>query len=134
MQNVKRGFLFVSVVAAILTLAGSALAADLQWEYSTADEAKITGFRILSTDVNLGKTYSASFPDPALRTVKDITTTLHLIPSHEYKFTARAYNLAGESPDSNEVSWAVPPWKPPVDSHPVKIEIPAPASILIFKP
>lgn len=129
----KRAILVVS----ILLIAAGAMAAqryDLQWQYDQADEAKISGFRILYTDVNAGKSYSKSFAEPSRRSIEDIVTALGLIPSHEYRFTCRAYAGEGESPDSNEVSLTVPPWTPPVDRQPVSIEIPAPGTILIYKP
>ena len=119
----------------VLAFAGTAAAADLQWEYSQEDEAKIKGFRIHYKDINLsGTAYKKDFPDPSLREVRDITTTLKLWPSHKYSFTCRAYADTGESGDSNEVSWLVPPWKPGPDVTPIKIEIPAPATIMIFQP
>ena len=123
-------------VAVVLTLASACLAADaaLQWDYSAADQANIAGFRILYTDVNLGKDYTYTLADPAAREVKEITTTLQLIPSHQYSFTCRAYAGVGESADSNMVTWDVPPFVPPGNLSPVKIDVPAPGSILIFLP
>ena len=128
--------LIIPVLLAILVIAPVVQAADatLEWQYAKEDEAKINGFRILYTDVNLGSKYTHTIADPTARSVENITSTLHLIPSHQYKFTCRAYAGEGESPDSNEVTWDVPAFVPPADSHPVTITINAPAKITIQTP
>jgi len=127
----------LAMALAVLFVATPAMAAeriDLAWEYDAAAEARIDGFRILYTDVNTGDEYSYKVPQPSARSVEDIITTMKLIPSHTYRFTCRAYAGEGESDDSNQVQYEVPPWVAPEDSHPIRIEIPAPGSIVIYKP
>lgn len=111
-----------TMLAALICLltAATAQAADLVWEYSQDDQAKILGFRIIFTDTAAPDIqYSHLVPDPAARRVVDIDHTLHLVPAHEYNFRCRAYNASGESGDSNTVGHTAPAWQPPQNRYPL---------------
>jgi hypothetical protein len=101
----------ITIIAAFIILAWlapGAVFADpkLAWDASSGDT---TGYRVY-----YGLSHGSH---PNSQSVGNVTEyTLGSLPLEEkstYYFVVRAYNGAGESGDSNEVSWLVPDRTPP---------------------
>ena len=56
---------------------------------------------------------------------------LDMAPCKEYRLTVSAFNDAGESGRSNEVTWKTPCWTPPTDQKPIHITIPSGVTVTI---
>jgi len=79
----------------------------LSWDASSGD---VTGYRIY-----FGQTPGSRANSKTIGNVTQyLLSNLRLEEKKTYYFVARAYNGAGESGDSNEVSWLVPDMSPPL--------------------
>jgi hypothetical protein len=98
----------LSALAILAWLAPGAVSADpkLVWDASSGD---VTGYRVY---------YGLSAGShPTSQSVGNVTeypmSSLPLEESRTYYFVVRAYNGAGESGDSNEISWVAADRTPP---------------------
>ena len=108
----------------VLFTAIPALAASLVWDASTGQvDGYIVYFGPTSGD------HAQFHYDVGTPTTCDIDL-LNLVPGTEYTFTVRAYNSAGESGDSNAVTYTRPAYSPPANVLPTSVDIPEPAGNL----
>ncbi len=113
----RKLILLLSVLFIFVWLAPTMVLADptLVWDPSSGD---VTGYRIY-----FGQSQGSH---PNSQNVGNVTqcllSTLSLEEKKTYYFVARAYNGAGESGDSNEVSWLVPDMTAPLPPQGVTAE------------
>jgi hypothetical protein len=106
MKNKKQMMLIGLLLLVFISPYNLYAATKLAWDAPTSGGA-ITAYRIYwrtadsdYTDVNsVGDIKNTDYPFNSLGSLKEKTT---------YYFMVKAYNEAGESEKSNEVSWAVP--------------------------
>ena len=109
------------VIASMLVISGSALAADMTWNYP-ADWDIIDGWTVYYTDGTeaYNKTlYKTDVThDGTTVTWQDVDDKLNLAYETEHLFTLRAFNNSAESGPSNEAQYTRAAYSPPVDVLP----------------
>ena len=102
--------LILSIIALVLIIAGSALAADVKLQWDPNTETDLAGYRLYQ------KTDSAEPPFTKIQDIPKGTQTANvtgLNSSHSYSFAVTAYNTAGlESAYSNIVTIPAAPLAP----------------------
>jgi len=114
---VRKAATVMILIFAAVTMISSVCIADpkLVWDPSSGE---VSGYRI----------YYGLAPGshPNSYDVGNVTeyplTSLPLEEKQTYYFVTRAYNAAGESGDSNEVSWTVPDMTAPVPPQDVTVQ------------
>ena len=121
------------VVLMILMLAGIASAELLKWDASTGNVdgyvvyyGTKTGVYPFSEDVGNVLAVGVENQDGAL------AEHFKLNPGTWY-FIVRAYNIAGESGDSNTAALVIEGHIPPDDAYPIKIVVPSTTTITITR-
>ena len=108
----------------VLFITVPAFAASLVWDASTGQvNGYIVYFGPTSGD------HAQYHYDNGTDTSCDMSN-LNLVPGIDYTFTVRAWNTAGESGDSNSVTYTVPAYSPPANVLPTAVDVPAPAGNL----
>ena len=93
----------------------SAFGASLVWDASTGT---VDGYIIYYTDGTNQYNYNNG------QSLSCDLSNLNLAPGVEYTFTVRAYNAAGESGDSNSITYTREPFVPPANVLPVSVDTP----------
>lgn len=123
----------ILAILLILVMAVSVNADMLKWDASTGD---VTGYRIYygtetgiyphNEDIGNVTEFGTEGVDGTLAELLDLNPgTWYII--------VRAYNGTGESGDSNIADLTMIGDVPPDGSHPIKIEVPGPATLLIYQ-
>jgi hypothetical protein len=103
----KLGRIVAALIFLLVSVSGASAGPMLAWETSSGE---VTGYRVYY-GIDQG-TYSQN------KDVGNVTqyplSSLPLTEKQTYFFVARAYNTAGESGDSNVVSWTVPDYTAPL--------------------
>jgi hypothetical protein len=103
------------MLIAIILFAGEVLAATgLAWDASTGSPLNYTVYYAEGTSV--GTTFNKTVPSSVTGV---LFTALNISPGKTYTFIVRASNAAGESANSNSVTYSAPAFSPPTDVLPV---------------
>ncbi len=96
----RKGLAFLTALLPVFFLAIQAVAADIHLKWD-ASKGEVTGYRIYYSHT------SGSYSSNNSIDVGNVTdyTIKNFSPNSAYFFVVRAYNSAGESGNSNEVSW-----------------------------
>ncbi len=110
----KLGRIVAALIFLLVSVSGASAGPMLAWEASSGE---VTGYRVYyGTDQG---TYTQN------KDVGNVTqyglSSLPLTEKQTYFFVARAYNTAGESGDSNVVSWTVPDYTAPLPPQGISV-------------
>lgn len=110
----KLGRIVAALIFLLVSVSGVSAGPMLAWEASSGE---VTGYRVYY-GADQG-TYTQN------KDVGNVTqyglSSLPLTEKQTYFFVARAYNTAGESGDSNVVSWTVPDYTAPLPPQGISV-------------
>ena len=123
MKRPKGGLIILAVL--VFMFCSIANAASLRWDVSTGE---VDGYNVYF--ISEGIDYNKDVGN--VTEVAEIDSEFNLHPGKEYIFTVTAYNIMGESEQSNTAIYTTPIYTLPDDNLPsAVIHIPGPVTIIV---